>query len=49
MHPDIDKMTEALLENKRFVYLCTNALLLERKLDRFKPHPRSHGSSTSTA
>ena len=39
LHPDIDKMTEALLDNKRFVYLCTNALLLERKLDRFKPHP----------
>ena len=25
--------------DKRFVYLCTNALLLERKLDRFTPHP----------
>ena len=32
-------MTQALLDRKRFVYLCTNALLLERKLDRFKPHP----------
>jgi len=39
LHPQIEKMTEALLERKRFVYLCTNALLLERKLDRFKPHP----------
>ena len=39
LHPDIEKMTEALLARKRFVYLCTNALLLERKLDRFKPHP----------
>ena len=22
------------------MYLCTNALLLERKLDKFTPHPR---------
>jgi len=40
LHPEIDKMTKALLDKGRYVYLCTNALLLERKLDRFKPHPR---------
>ena len=40
LHPDIDRMTKALLDKGRFVYLCTNALLLERKLDRFTPHPR---------
>jgi hopanoid biosynthesis associated radical SAM protein HpnH len=40
LHPDIDKMTKALLDRGRFVYLCTNALLLERKLDRFEPHHR---------
>ena len=40
LHPDIDKMTNALLDRGRYVYLCTNALLLERKLDRFEPHPR---------
>ncbi|HXN60615.1 MAG TPA: adenosyl-hopene transferase HpnH [Acidimicrobiales bacterium] len=40
LHPEIDKMTAALLDRGRFVYLCTNALLLERKLDRFEPHPR---------
>jgi hopanoid biosynthesis associated radical SAM protein HpnH len=40
LHPDIDKMTAALLDRKRYVYLCTNALLLERKLDRFEPHRR---------
>ncbi|HTW06260.1 MAG TPA: adenosyl-hopene transferase HpnH, partial [Acidimicrobiales bacterium] len=39
LHPEIDKMAQALLDRKRFVYLCTNALLLERKLDRFHPHP----------
>jgi hopanoid biosynthesis associated radical SAM protein HpnH len=40
LHPEIDKMTQALLDRGRFVYLCTNALLLERKIERFKPHPR---------
>ena len=40
LHPEIEKIVEALIERKRFVILCTNALLLERKIDRFKPHPR---------
>jgi hopanoid biosynthesis associated radical SAM protein HpnH len=40
LHPEIDRMTRALLDRGRFVYLCTNALLLERKLARFEPHPR---------
>ena len=40
LHPDIHTMTEALLDRGKFVYLCTNALLLERKLDRFRPHHR---------
>src|SRR5579875_240927 len=35
LHPEIEKIVEALLERKRFVYLCTNAILLERKLDKF--------------
>jgi hopanoid biosynthesis associated radical SAM protein HpnH len=40
LHPEIDKMTVALLDRGRYVYLCTNALLLERKLDRFAPNSR---------
>jgi hopanoid biosynthesis associated radical SAM protein HpnH len=40
LHPEIDKMTQALIDRGRYVYLCTNALLLERKLDRFQPHSR---------
>src|ERR1700677_991830 len=40
LHPDIDSMVNELLARKKFVYLCTNALLLERKLDRFTPDPR---------
>ena len=40
LHPQIDVMTAELLDRGRYVYLCTNALLLERRLDRFKPHRR---------
>src|SRR5579875_1595608 len=40
LHPQIVEMVEALLERKKWVYLCTNALLLERKLEKFTPNPR---------
>src|SRR5208283_2947091 len=39
IHPEIDVIASKLVKRKRFVYLCTNALLLERKLDKFKPSP----------
>ncbi|HEY6538932.1 MAG TPA: adenosyl-hopene transferase HpnH, partial [Candidatus Dormibacteraeota bacterium] len=39
VHKEIDQIVNALLERKKFVYLCTNAILMERKLDLFKPHP----------
>src|SRR5436853_2410098 len=39
VHKEIDQIVSALIERKRFVYLCTNAILMERKLDRFKPSP----------
>jgi len=39
IHPEIDAIATELVKRKRFVYLCTNALLLERKLDKFKPSP----------
>ena len=28
-----------MINNKKFVYLCTNALLLEKKIDLFEPSP----------
>ncbi len=49
LHPDIVEMVEALTGRKRFVYLCTNAVLLRRKLDKFRPRPTSRGPCTSTA
>jgi hopanoid biosynthesis associated radical SAM protein HpnH len=39
LHPQIEQIVQALTDRKRFVYLCTNGLLMERKLDRFKPSP----------
>ena len=37
IHPEIDKIVEGLVTRKKYMYLCTNALLLKRKLDLFKP------------
>jgi len=40
IHPEIGRIVAGLVERGRFVYLCTNALLLERKLDLFRPDER---------
>ena len=40
IHPEIEKIVEGLLAQKRYIILCTNALLLERNLHRFKPNKR---------
>src|SRR6202789_915125 len=37
MHPEIDKIVEGLVARKKYIYLCTNALLLKEKIDLFKP------------
>jgi hopanoid biosynthesis associated radical SAM protein HpnH len=37
MHSQIDKIVEGLVARKKYIYLCTNALLLKEKLDLFKP------------
>ncbi|MGH9103441.1 MAG: adenosyl-hopene transferase HpnH [Acidimicrobiales bacterium] len=39
LHPQIEEIVSELIARKRFVYLCTNAVLLERKMDRFRPSP----------
>jgi hopanoid biosynthesis associated radical SAM protein HpnH len=39
IHPEIDEIARQLIARKKFVYLCTNALLMEKKLDLFKPSP----------
>jgi len=37
MHPEIGEIVEGLVARKKYIYLCTNALLLQEKLDLFKP------------
>src|SRR5881394_378253 len=39
LHKEIDQVVQGLIARKKFVYLCTNALLLEKKLDLFEPSP----------
>ena len=39
IHKDIAKIVEGLVERRKFVYLCTNALLVEKKIDLFTPSP----------
>ena len=37
LHPEIDRLVEGLVARRKYIYLCTNALLLEEKLDLFTP------------
>jgi hopanoid biosynthesis associated radical SAM protein HpnH len=37
LHPQINQIVEGLVARKKYVYLCTNALLLKEKLDQFTP------------
>ncbi|HWF24927.1 MAG TPA: adenosyl-hopene transferase HpnH, partial [Solirubrobacteraceae bacterium] len=39
IHPEIDKIAGELVRRKRFVFLCTNALLMEKKMELFEPSP----------
>ncbi len=37
LHPQIGEIIEGLVARKKYIYLCTNALLLKEKLHLFKP------------
>src|SRR5450756_933907 len=39
MHPQIEVIVQELIKRKKFVFLCTNALLLPKHLHKFKPSP----------
>ncbi len=38
MHPQIDEIVNRLLDRRKIVFMCTNALLLPKHLHRFTPH-----------
>ncbi|HEV3041379.1 MAG TPA: adenosyl-hopene transferase HpnH [Candidatus Angelobacter sp.] len=37
MHPQIAEIVEGLVARRKYIYLCTNALLLKEKIDLFRP------------
>ena len=39
MHPQIDELVRRLVAKKKFVFLCTNALLMPKKIEKFTPSP----------
>jgi len=39
LHKEMPAIVEGIVARRKFVYLCTNALLMEKKLDRYRPSP----------
>ena len=39
LHREMDQIVKGLIAKKKYVTLCTNALLLEKKMDQFEPSP----------
>ena len=37
LHPQIGEIVAGLVQRRKYIYLCTNALLLQEKIDLFKP------------
>lgn len=39
IHKDMPRIVEGIIARKKYVYLCTNALLLKKRIDDYKPSP----------
>lgn len=39
LHKEMPEIVEGIVARRKFVILCTNALLLEKKIDQYKPSP----------
>jgi len=39
LHKEMPAIVESIVARRKFVYLCTNALLMEKKLDQYRPSP----------
>ena len=39
LHKEMPEIVRGILAKKKFVYLCTNALLLDKKMEQYEPHP----------
>ncbi len=40
IHPEMSEIVQGLVRRRKFVYLCTNAILLERKMHEYEPSNR---------
>jgi hopanoid biosynthesis associated radical SAM protein HpnH len=39
LHKEMPEIVKGIMKRKKFVYLCTNALLMEKKMDDYEPNP----------
>ncbi len=39
LHKEMPEIVRGIMKRKKFVYLCTNALLMEKKMDDYEPSP----------
>lgn len=39
LHPQMDEIVRGLVDRKKYIYLCTNGILLEKSLSKFTPSP----------
>jgi hopanoid biosynthesis associated radical SAM protein HpnH len=39
LHKELAQVVKGILARRKFVYLCTNALLMEKKMDQYEPSP----------
>ncbi|WP_175959955.1 adenosyl-hopene transferase HpnH [Burkholderia pyrrocinia] len=39
LHKEMPEIVKGIMKRKKFVYLCTNALLMEKKMDDYEPSP----------
>jgi hopanoid biosynthesis associated radical SAM protein HpnH len=39
LHRELPEVVRGIIARRKFVYLCTNALLMEKKLDQYRPSP----------
>ena len=39
IHKDLPKIVQGIIDRKKYAIVCTNALLLEKKIDEYKPSP----------
>src|SRR4249919_3147635 len=37
LHPEMPEIVRGFVDRRKFVYLCTNAILLEKHLDKYEP------------